>query len=112
MDNGKENSKNIPVSPINGQPIPTNGGRKKGVQNKATVEFKQGLNNLFEYATPQMVEWLAEIESPERRFEVLAKFADYLYPKLARQEVQNLDKDGKPADALTQIKVEFVSPKD
>jgi hypothetical protein len=97
---GKDKPKNIPVSGKNGQPIPLNGGRPKGVPNKATTQFKEGLNNLFEYATPQMVTWLEQIDSPERRFDILAKFADYLYPKLARTEIQPLDQNGDKSNGF------------
>jgi len=103
MDNGKKKTK---VSPINGQPVPTNpNGRTKGVPNKATTEFKQGLNNLFEYATPHMVTWLEQIDSPERRFEVLSKFADYLYPKLARTDINHGGQDKNPIQiSITHVK--------
>ena len=92
MINGEEKSETTlkprPVSGRNGQPVPVNPfGRPKGVPNKATTQFKEALTKLFDYAAPQMVAWLEEIDSPERRFEVLSKFADYLFPKLARQEV-------------------------
>lgn len=78
-----------PVSGRNGQPIPVSPGRPKGVQNKATSEFKGALNNLLETAAPHMVEWLAEIKDPEKRFDILAKFAEYIHPKLGRVE-QNI----------------------
>jgi len=107
----KKPNKNVAVSPISGCPPPTNGGRKKGVQNKATLEFKQALTNLFDYAAPEMVDWLKQVDSPERRFDILSKFADYLFPKLGRQEVQQLDKNGQPADAVSKIVIEHVSAK-
>ena len=100
-------TKNIHKRPgRNGNPAP--GGRPKGVPNKTTTEFKSALNNLLEHAAPQMVEWLGEIKDPEKRFDVLSKFAEYIYPKLARSEVQPLDKNGNPTDQPT-IKVEFVT---
>ena len=75
------------VSPRNGQPVPTNpDGRPKGVPNKATTKFKEALNTLFEKSSDDMVKWLEEIERPEDRFAVLAKFVDLLYPRLARSD--------------------------
>jgi len=106
MDNGeKTEPKTRPVSPVNGQPVPN--GRPKGVPNKATTQFKEALNNLFETAAPQMIEWLAEVKDPKDRFDILSKFVEILYPKLARSEVQPLDKDGNPAD--NKLVVEFVN---
>lgn len=113
MDNGEKTQdlpKQRPVSPINGQPVPN--GRKKGVPNKATTRFKEALNTLFEQSSDKMIGWLEEVDNPKDRFDILAKFVEVLYPKLARQEVQNLDKDGKPADAVNKIEVVLVNPKD
>lgn len=61
-------------------------GRSKGVPNKATAEFKEKLNELLEHAAPNMVRWLDEIaaDNPEKAFDILSKFAEYCYPKLAR----------------------------
>ena len=111
MDDGKEKPRQIPVSGKNGQPIPLNGGRPKGVPNKVTTEFKEGLAKLFEYAAPQMVTWLEQIDSPERRFEILAKFGDYLFPKLARTEVQPLDQNGEKSNGFD-IRISHVKAKD
>ena len=61
-------------------------GRKAGVPNKATQEFKAHLNDLMEQAAPDMVKWLNEVEDPVKRFDILSKFAEYIYPKLQRTE--------------------------
>ena len=92
MDNGEnsEDKPKRPVSPINGQPVPN--GRPKGVPNKSTTKFKEALNNLLETSAPKMIEWLEEIDSPEKRFDVLTKMAEYIHPKLARSE--HTGKDG------------------
>lgn len=82
------------------------GGRPKGSKNKATQKFKEALNELMERAAPDMIEWLAEIECPYKRFEVLSKFAEFIYPKLARTENSYIGKDGEPADPG--VKVEIV----
>jgi hypothetical protein len=90
MDNGENNTK---ISPINGQPVPSNpNGRPKGVPNKSTTRFKTALNELFETAAPDMVKWLSEIDNPKERFDVLSKFANYIYPQLSRAE--HTGKDG------------------
>ena len=90
MDDGEKiETKPRALSPINGQPVP--GGRPKGVPNKATTQFKEALNTLFEYSAPHMVTWLEQIPDAERRFDILAKFAEYLYPKLARTELTGRD---------------------
>lgn len=76
-----------PVSPINGQPVPPPGpGRPPGVPNKATMEFKEAVNNLIEFATPQMVMWLERVATsdPEKALELIYKFAQFGYPLLAR----------------------------
>jgi hypothetical protein len=80
------------VSPLNGQPVPE--GRPKGVPNKATTKFKEALNKLFEDNADQMMIWLAEVKDPKDRFDILAKFSDYLYPKLARTDINHGGQDG------------------
>ena len=80
---------NAKKSPVNGQPVPSNlNGRPKGVQNKATVEFKEAVTNMISYATPQMVKWLEKIakKNPEKALEMVYKFAQFGYPLLARTE--------------------------
>ena len=66
-------------------------GRPKGVQNKNTEEFKLHLNALLENSAPKMQKWLEDIaeESPEKAFDILSKFAEYIHPKLARTENKN-----------------------
>lgn len=63
-------------------------GRKKGTPNKITIEFKQALNNLLEFAAPQMVGWLEQIarEDPNKAMDHVAKLAEYVHPKLARTD--------------------------
>lgn len=61
------------------------GGRPKGSANQATIEFKDAVNKLIDYATPQMVSWLSEIEDPSKRLDHIYKFAQFGYPLLSRQ---------------------------
>lgn len=101
-DNNAHHKKR-PLSPINGQPVP--GGRPKGVPNKSTTQFKIALNNLFEMAAPQMIEWLDEIKDPQVRFDVLSKFAQYIYPKLASTTVSGDEEN----PLVNKIVIEHVS---
>jgi len=72
-----------------------NAGRPAGAVNKQTLEFKEAVNNLLQYAMPEMVGWLSEIakESPEKALELIHKYAQFAYPMLARQEVTGRDGD-------------------
>lgn len=71
-----------------GDPKPKGSGKAKGAQNKVTTEFKEAVNNLINYATPQMVDWLEQIaqESPDKALDHVYKFAQFGYPLLARTE--------------------------
>ncbi len=93
---GKDKANDRPRSGRNGQPVPESKGRPKGIPNKVTTEFKEGLNKLFEYATPRMVEWLEQIDDPERRFDILSKFANYLYPKLSSTDMNHGGQEDRP----------------
>jgi hypothetical protein len=73
-------------------------GRPKGVPNKATMIFKERLNGLLEHCADDMIKWLEQIDDPKQRFDVLKDFAEYIYPKLARTDIQPLGKDGLPTD--------------
>lgn len=68
--------------------------------NKATIEFKDALKNLLNYAAPEMVNWMKELDSAEKRFDVLNKFAEYVHPKLARTEHAG-DKENPLAFSMT-----------
>jgi len=84
-------------------------GRAKGQENYTTKEFKEQLNNLLEWSAPKMRNWLEQIaeDSPEKAFDILSKFAEYIYPKLARTDIQNLDEHGKPSG--TKVTIEMVN---
>lgn len=64
-------------------------GRPKGIQNRATTEFKEAVNNLIAFATPQMIDWLERIavEDPAKALELIYKFAQFGYPLLQRTQV-------------------------
>lgn len=63
-------------------------GRKKGTPNKTTLEFKEALNKLLEYAAPEMIGWLKmiAINDPNKALDHVSKLAEYVHPKLARTD--------------------------
>lgn len=65
-------------------------GRPKGSQSRTTVEFKEAVNNLISFATPQMVKWLEIVaaEDPNKALDHIYKFAQFGYPLLARVDGQ------------------------
>lgn len=63
-------------------------GKPKGSISKTTVEFKEALTNLLNYAAPEMTKWLqrvAEID-PAKALDHVGKLAEYIHPKLGRTE--------------------------
>lgn len=63
-------------------------GRIKGKPNKATIEFKEAVTNLINYAAPEMVEWLKEVaqDDKSKALEHIYKMAQFSFPLLARTE--------------------------
>jgi hypothetical protein len=63
-------------------------GRPAGVPNKTTIEFKEAVNNLINFATPKMVDWLEKIaeENPDKALDHVYKFAQFGYPLLNRTD--------------------------
>lgn len=109
MDDGKEKPKQIPVSPKNGQPIPLNGGRPKGVPNKATTAVREAIASFIQKNSEHLDQWAQEIyekRGAEGAMDTFLALLEYAQPKLARQELQNLDQNGNPAD--NKITVEIV----
>lgn len=80
-------------------------GKKPGQQNKATLEFKEAVNKLLDFATPQMVGWLEEVaqENPEKALDHVYKFAQFAYPLLARQTLS-----GDPENPIVYKKIEDI----
>lgn len=84
-------------------------GRKAGVPNKSTIEFKEALNNLLNFAAPKMVGWLERVAEtePQKALDMVSKLAEYVHPKLARSEMTG--KDGK--DLIPQsVTINLVKP--
>jgi hypothetical protein len=67
-------------------------GRKKGIPNKTTQDFKEAVIKLLESCQNEMIQWLKEIDDPKDRFDVIAKISEFAYPKLARTDHTSGDK--------------------
>jgi hypothetical protein len=74
-------------------------GRKKGVPNKTTTEFRETVRQLLENNAGNVERWLTMVAEgdgtdnprcqpdPGKALDLLAKLAEYAAPKLARTEV-------------------------
>lgn len=86
-------------------------GRRAGVPNKVTKDFRLAVNHLLELSSPKMVEWLEAVAlgnvedggkrepDPGKALDLMAKLAEYAAPKLARTEVTGAD--GGPVQVQT-----------
>lgn len=83
-----------------------NAGRRKGVQNKATIEFKEAVNNLISFSTPKMVNWLEVVaaEDPNKALDHVYKFAQFGYPLLSRQALTGADGGSIKSDTTITVK--------
>lgn len=77
-----------------------NAGRPKGVPNSETALAREAIAKFVDNNSQRLQEWLDRIaeDSPEKAFNAVRDLLEYHVPKLARTELQNLDKEGKPAD--------------
>lgn len=74
-------------------------GRKKGIPNRATTEFRETVRKLLEDNADNVAFWLSQVATgshgkdpaPEKALDLLAKLAEYAAPKLSRQEVSGID---------------------
>ncbi len=85
-------------------------GRKPGTPNKDVALAREAIAKFVDNNTERLQGWLDEIaaDSPEKAFNCVRDLIEYHVPKLARTENQALDKNGQPADAISEIKVTFV----
>ena len=65
--------------------LPKSGGRKKGTLNKKTLEGKQLFEDLF-FGDKEQIEKSFDKLSDREKFDVMAKFAPYVFPKLSSTE--------------------------
>jgi len=89
-------------------------GRPAGTPNRATTQAREAIAAFVEGNVDRLNGWLDAIanESPKQAFDCFMGVVEYHIPKLARTEHQPLDKNGKPSDLITEIKIKFVGPKD
>ncbi|HMB17648.1 MAG TPA: hypothetical protein VKO61_01925 [Candidatus Paceibacterota bacterium] len=78
-------------------------GRPKGSANKTTTEIRQAYQTFIENNLDEFENWLAQIEDPGRKFDIVIKMSEYFMPKLARQELTGSDGE----DLFKNITVKF-----
>lgn len=67
----------------------TTAGRPRGLQNVKTLELKTAFNRLLERNQDNMIKWLDQVaeKDPAKALSLMADFAEYCIPKLARSEI-------------------------
>ncbi len=86
---------------------PKTGGRKPGVPNKVTREFRETVTRLLEDNAENVAEWLSRVaaDDPDKALQRLAQLAEYAAPKLSRSEVRaEVENKGQPVINLTLTK--------
>lgn len=86
---------------------PKTGGRKPGVPNKVTREFRETVTRLLEDNAENVAEWLSQVaaDDPDKALQRLAQLAEYAAPKLSRSEVRaEVENKGQPVINLTLTK--------
>ena len=73
-------------------------GRPKGSQNKATKDVRACIALIAERQIDKLESWIAEVEDPHKRADLLLRLFEYHIPKLARQELTG--KDGADLSAF------------
>lgn len=106
MPNAEKQTGGKPRRVGDGTPGP---GRKKGVPNRVTTEFRETVQRLLDENCENVGRWLTLVAEgdgtdkgqpdPGRALDLLAKLAEYAAPKLARTELTG-DKDAP-------VRVEF-----
>ena len=80
-----------------------NGGRRKGVQNKITLEKKQRLDRISEIIEEHLEEKIASLK-PKEQVDLWIQLQEYIRPKLQRVNVDI----GPAEDKLTKITFEVI----
>jgi len=84
-------------------------GKPKGSANKTTNKIREAYQKLIEDNLENMTIWLMQVaaDDPKGALDILNKMAEYTTPKLARVENKLETEDG-----ITEIKLNFVKPRD
>lgn len=92
---------------------PKLGGRQKGTVNKTTATAREAIAVFVEGNVERLNGWLDAIaaDNPKAAFDCLMSVVEYHIPKLARTEMQALDKNGNKADNVSKIVIEHVGVK-
>lgn len=92
---------------------PKLGGRQKGTVNKTTATAREAIAAFVEGNVERLNGWLDRIaeEDPDAAFKAFMSVVEYNIPKLARTEMQALDKNGNKADNVSKIVIEHVGVK-
>ena len=86
---------------------PKTGGRKPGVPNKVTREFRETVTRLLEDNAENVARWLEKVaaDDPDKALQRLAQLAEFAAPKLSRSEVKaEVENKGGPVINLTLTK--------
>lgn len=75
-----------------------NAGKPKGAVNKTTKDVRASLALIAERNVEKLEAWIAEVEDPHKRADLLLRLFEYHIPKLARQELTG--KDGEALSAF------------
>lgn len=88
-------------------------GRPKGSKNKVDGYIREQFEDLLRRNAPKIDGWLQEVaaESAKDALKIVSDYAEFVLPKLARVEQQQLDGNGDPAD-VKEININVVTPKD
>lgn len=82
------------------------GGRIKGTPNKSTNQARESIARFVDGNSDRFQGWLDRIaeDDPYKAFQCVKDLMEYHLPKLQRTDVQNLNKDGEPADPSIEVK--------
>ena len=85
-------------------------GRKPGTPNRDVALAREAIAKFVDNNTERLQGWLDHIakENPLAAFNCVRDLIEYHVPKLQRQEVQPLDKNGQPTDPISELRVTFV----
>lgn len=88
-------------------------GRKAGVPNKATTEFRETVRRLLEDNSENFGRWLTQVAEgdgtdngkpdPAKALDLIAKLAEFAAPKLGR--VEHVGDDKQPMRQITRIEI-------